>query len=199
MTWSRRQFLTGVGVLAAVSGTAGRVVAKTLNINGVRYGMVHDESLCIGCTACMGACREVNKVPEGVSRLAIIRSEAQGEFPDVKYRFFRKSCQHCDHAPCVDVCPTGASFRDAASGIVDVNPGLCVGCQYCLPACPYRVRFIHPDTKTADKCDSCRKTNLQAGKLPACVEACPAKALTFGNLDDPNSENSQLLRQKPTY
>ncbi len=58
MTWSRRQFLTGVGVLAAVSGTAGRVVAKTLNINGVRYGMVHDESLCIGCTACMDACRE---------------------------------------------------------------------------------------------------------------------------------------------
>ena len=87
MTWSRRQFLTGVGVLAAVSGTAGRVVAKTLNINGVRYGMVHDESLCIGCTACMGACREVNKVPEGVSRLTIIRSEPQGEFPDVKYRF----------------------------------------------------------------------------------------------------------------
>ena len=85
MTWSRRQFLTGVGVLAAVSGTAGRVVAKTLNINGVRYGMVHDESLCIGCTACMDACREVNKVPEGVSRLMIIRSEPQGEFPDVKY------------------------------------------------------------------------------------------------------------------
>ena len=114
MTWSRRQFLTGVGVLAAVSGTAGRVVAKTLNINGVRYGMVHDESLCIGCTACMDACREVNKVPEGVSRLTIIRSEPQGEFPDVKYRFFRKSCQHCDHAPCVDVCPTGASFRTAS-------------------------------------------------------------------------------------
>lgn len=160
MTWSRRQFLTGVGVLAAVSGTAGRVVAKTLNINGVRYGMVHDESLCIGCTACMDACREVNKVPEGVSRLTIIRSEPQGEFPDVKYRFFRKSCQHCDHAPCVDVCPTGASFRDAASGIVDVNPDLCVGCQYCIAACPYRVRFIHPVTKTADKCDFCRKTNL---------------------------------------
>ena len=56
MTWSRRQFLTGVGVLAAVSGTAGRVVAKTLNINGVRYGMVHDESLCIGCTACARSC-----------------------------------------------------------------------------------------------------------------------------------------------
>ena len=94
---------------------------------------------------------------------------------------------------------SGASFRDAASGIVDVNPDLCVGCQYCIAACPYRVRFIHPVTKTADKCDFCRKTHLQAGKLPACVEACPTKALTFGNLDDPNSEISQLLRQKPTY
>lgn len=97
-------------------------MAKTLNINGVRYGMVHDESLCIGCTACMDACREVNNVPEGVSRLTIIRSEPLGTFPDVKYRFFRHSCQHCDHAPCVDVCPTGASYRDAANGIVDVNP-----------------------------------------------------------------------------
>lgn len=185
--------------LAAVSGMAGRVVANTLNINGVRYGMVHDESLCIGCTACMDACREVNTVPEGVSRLTIIRSEPQGTFPDVKYRFFRHSCQHCDHAPCVDVCPTGASFRDAASGIVDVNPDLCVGCQYCIAACPYRVRFIHPVSKTADKCDFCRKTNLKAGKQPACVESCPTKALTFGNLDDPNSDISRLLRQKTTY
>ena len=170
MTWSRRQFLTGVGVLAAVSGTAGRVVAKTLNINGVRYGMVHDESLCIGCTACMDACREVNKVPDGVSRLTIIRSEPQGEFPDVKYRFFRKSCQHCDHAPCVDVCPTGASFRDAASGIVDVNPDLCVGCQYCIAACPYRVRFIHPVTKTADKCDFCRKPICRPVSCPRALK-----------------------------
>ncbi|MGV2470627.1 4Fe-4S dicluster domain-containing protein, partial [Bacillus subtilis] len=80
---------------------------------------------CIGCTACMDACREVNQVPEGVSRLTIIRSEPIGQFPDIKYRFFRHSCQHCEHAPCVDVCPTGASFIDKATGIVDVNPDLC--------------------------------------------------------------------------
>lgn len=86
---------------------AGRVVANTLNINGVRYGMVHDESLCIGCTACMDACREVNNVPEGVSRLTIIRSEPQGTFPDVKYRFFRHSCQHCDHAPALTFARRG--------------------------------------------------------------------------------------------
>ncbi|MFO6485582.1 4Fe-4S dicluster domain-containing protein [Escherichia coli] len=112
----------------------------------------------------MDACREVNKVPEGVSRLTIIRSEPQGEFPDVKYRFFRKSCQHCDHAPCVDVCPTGASFRDAASGIVDVNPDLASVVSTASPpvrtACALSIR----SRSTADKCDFCRKTNLQAGQ-----------------------------------
>lgn len=76
MIWFRRQFFIGVGVLVVVSGIVGRVVAKTLNINGVRYGMVYDESLCIGCIVCMDVCREVNKVSEGVSRLTIIRSES---------------------------------------------------------------------------------------------------------------------------
>lgn len=199
MTCSRRQFVTRMGALIAVSGTMGVSIAQALTINGVRYGMIHDESKCIGCTACMDACREVNNVPKGVSRLTIIQSEPIGEFPDVKYQFFRKSCQHCDHAPCVDVCPTGASFRDAATGIVDVNPDLCVGCQYCIASCPYRVRFIHPENKTADKCDFCRKTNLKEGKLPACVLSCPTSALTFGNLDDPDSEISLMLAKKPTY
>lgn len=87
MSCSRRQFLARMGGLIALTSTAGQVVAQTLSINGVRYGMIHDESLCIGCTACMDACREVNQVPEGVSRLTIIRSEPIGTFPDVKYRF----------------------------------------------------------------------------------------------------------------
>lgn len=172
MTWSRRQFLTGVGVLAAVSGTAGRVVAKTLNINGVRYGMVHDESLCIGCTACMDACREVNKVPEGVSRLTIIRSEPQGEFPDVKYRFFRKSCQHCDHAPCVDVCPTGASFRDAAVGLsmlIRISRRLSVR----IAACPYRVRFTIRSRR--------RRTNAISAVRPICRPVSCPRALRLAD------------------
>lgn len=199
MSCSRRRFIVGIGVLAVASSAAQKIVARTLNINGIRYGMVHDEARCIGCTACMDACREVNQVPEGVSRLQIIRSEPIGQFPDVKYRFFRHSCQHCDNAPCVDVCPTGASFIDMASGIVDVNPDLCVGCQYCIAACPYQVRFIHPVNKTADKCDFCRKTNLSQGKQPACVLSCPTQALVFGNLDDPESEVSRLLNKTTTY
>ncbi|AFJ48150.1 4Fe-4S dicluster domain-containing protein [Shimwellia blattae] len=199
MSYTRRQFITRAGALAVAGGAGARVLANTLTLHGVRYGMVHDESRCIGCNACVEACRGANQVPEGVSRLTIIRSEPQGTFPDVRYRFFRHSCQHCERAPCVEVCPTGASFCDKASGIVDVDPALCVGCQYCIAACPYRVRFIHPQSKTADKCDFCRKTRLREGRLPACVEACPTRALVFGNLDDPASDIARLLQQSATY
>lgn len=119
MSCSRRQFIARTGGLIAITSVTGQVVAQTLNINGVRYGMVHDESLYIGCNAYMAACRDVNQVPEWVSRLTIRRSEPIGVFPDVKYRFFRHSCQHCDNPPCVDVCPTGrhTAMRQAVSSM----------------------------------------------------------------------------------
>lgn len=195
MSLTRRGFITAVGASLVV----GNSFAKVMTVNGVRYGMIHDETRCIGCNACVVACREVNQVPEGVSRLEIIRSEPVGEYPNVKYQFYRHSCQHCENAPCVEVCPTGASFIDAATGIVDVNPDRCVGCLYCVAACPYRVRFVHPVKKSIDKCNFCRDTNLAKGKLPACVEACPRNALTFGNLDDPNSDISHLLSSRTVY
>ncbi|MGL5811903.1 MAG: 4Fe-4S dicluster domain-containing protein [Aeromonas sp.] len=203
MSCSRRQFMAGMsaGTLIMMTGTRSLAspLAHSQTIDGVRYGMLHDETACIGCTACMDACRETNKVPDGVARLQILRSGPEGEYPNQSYQFFRKSCQHCDNAPCVHVCPTGASHIRAEDGIVDVNPDLCVGCMYCLAACPYRVRFINPVTRVADKCDFCRQTNLAAGKQPACVEACPTKALVFGNLDDPDSALSQRLAKEETY
>ncbi len=199
MNCTRRHFIAGMGASLLVTGTSHRVLAADAKIDGVRYAMVHDETLCIGCNACEDACRVVNHVPEGVSRLTIVRTGPVGDYPDVKYHFFRHSCQHCDNPPCVSVCPTGASYREPLTGIVDVHRDKCVGCQYCVAACPYRVRFIHPINKTPDKCNFCRDTNLAEGKLPACVLACPTKALTFGNLDDPHSEVNQLLEVKPTY
>ncbi|MFT5788823.1 MAG: protein NrfC, partial [Shewanella sp.] len=74
-----------------------------------------------------------------------------------------------------------------------------VGCQYCIAACPYQVRFINPETKAADKCDFCQQTQLSEGLLPACVLACPTNALVFGNLKDPDSELVKTLKSKPTY
>ena len=196
MSVTRRNFLIA-GTCVATAGAF--PVVYSMEVNGKRYTLVHDEKACIGCTACMDACREVNAVPEGVSRLNIIRSEPIGTYPDVTFQFFRQSCQHCDNPPCVAVCPSGASFRDPDTGIVDVDPDKCVGCQYCIAACPYQVRYIDPVTQAADKCDFCRKTNLAQGKLPACVESCPTNALVFGDLNDPDSEVSQLIATSKTY
>ncbi|OCH16567.1 cytochrome c nitrite reductase Fe-S protein [Aliivibrio sp. 1S165] len=206
MSCSRRNFLAGSGAVIFTTGVATtslisskKTLAYSMEDGAKRYGMVHDETACIGCTACTEACREVNSVPEGVSRLEIIRSEPRGEFPDVDYRFTRKSCQHCENAPCVMVCPTGAAYKDEATGIVDVHNEKCVGCGYCLAACPYQVRFFNPVTKSADKCDFCRETNLAQGKQPACVESCPTKALIFGDLNDKDSEINAVLNNSVFY
>lgn len=100
MSTTRRDFMVGMsaGALILLTG-APRALANSMTIKGVRYGMIHDETACIGCTACMDACREVNQVPAGVARLQILRSGPVGEYPAQEYRFFRKSCQHCDNAP----------------------------------------------------------------------------------------------------
>lgn len=196
MSCTRRNFIIAGSCFLTV-GAMPYVYSR--EVDGRRYALIHDESKCIGCTACMDACRVTNQVPEGVSRLDIIRSEPIGDYPDVDFMFFRNSCQHCDNPPCVDVCPSGASFRDPKTGIVDVDPAKCVGCQYCIAACPYQVRFINPETQAADKCDFCRKTNLAEGKLPACVESCPTQALVFGDLNDPLSDVSQIIASTATY
>ncbi|MGF1763852.1 cytochrome c nitrite reductase Fe-S protein [Aliivibrio kagoshimensis] len=205
MSCSRRNFLTGAGAVIFTTGVAStaafgsKKLVNSMEDGTKRYGMVHDEKACIGCTACTDACREVNSVPEGVSRLEIVRSEPMGEHPNVQYQFSRVSCQHCENAPCVHVCPTGASYKDPETGIIDVHNDKCVGCGYCLAACPYQVRFFNPETKSADKCNFCRDTNLKAGKLPACVESCPTKALIFGDLNDPKSEINQVISSNAVY
>ncbi|QYJ78673.1 4Fe-4S dicluster domain-containing protein [Shewanella acanthi] len=208
MDKSKRTFLKAAcAVLAGASGAtllatekvATEKAARQVAVQpSVKYALIHDETKCIGCRACEAACREINHVPEGVARLTIERTGPYGEYPNQFYHFSRKSCQHCEDAPCVNVCPTGAAFSDPATGIVSVNSDKCVGCQYCIAACPYKIRFINPVTHAADKCDFCRETNLVADKQPACVAACPTKALVFGNLKDPDSEIVQLLKANPT-
>lgn len=201
MDHSRRKLIIGLGAgaMIATTGVAGTSIIQTIEIDGKRYAMIHDELLCIGCEACVKACKETNNVPDGVTRLEIIRSEPIGEFPDIRYSFFRKSCQHCENPSCVNVCPTGASYIDKDTGIVDVNPDRCVGCQYCIAACPYKVRYVDPLTKSADKCDFCRKSKLADNELPSCVQACPKQALIFGDLNDPQSDINIVLKNKAVY
>ncbi|MCH1919571.1 4Fe-4S dicluster domain-containing protein [Shewanella sp. A3A] len=197
----RRQFIKGGTALVAATSLylLHEAGAKDQTAGQHRYAMLHDENKCIGCNACSEACRATNQVPDGVARLRIERTGPYGEFPDQYYHFSRVSCQQCEQAPCVNVCPTGASYIDPETGIVTVNSWKCVGCQYCIAACPYHIRFINPVTHAADKCDFCRESNLREGKSPACVAACPTKALTFGDIDDPNSAIVAALNQQPVY
>ena len=101
-------------------------------------------------------------------------------------------CQQCEDAPCVNVCPTGASYRDPKTNVVLVNKEQCIGCKYCMMACPYGVRAWNKEEKCVEKCTLCGQLTSQ-GELPACVKSCAAGARFYGDLDDPNSDVSKEL------
>ena len=109
-----------------------------------RYGMAIDTKRCVGCHACVISCFMENDVPEGYTR-AWVTEIVTGEFPDLKAEIHSQRCNHCDDAPCIEVCPSGASYIDEATGTVQIDPDKCTGCKACIAACPYDARFIHPD------------------------------------------------------
>jgi molybdopterin-containing oxidoreductase family iron-sulfur binding subunit len=136
---------------------------------------------------------------------------AQGQYPNLTKSWRPVACQHCENSPCVKACPVGATYK-AADGRVLVDYERCIGCRYCMAACPYNVRVFNwqkpvrqPDFNygdalsrplgVAEKCSMC-KERTDKGLIPMCVVACPAKARKFGDLGDPNSEVSQLIRKK---
>ncbi|MGL4667295.1 MAG: 4Fe-4S dicluster domain-containing protein [Saezia sp.] len=162
------------------------------------YVMLHDEKRCIGCQACTAACKVVNDVPAGFNRVQVQIRGPQKIGNGERFIFFRVSCQHCENAPCVSACPTGASYIDE-HGAVRIHEDKCVGCDYCVAACPYHVRFINPITKMAEKCDFCSETRLAKGENPACVTVCPTDALLFGKSDDPNIQGWLKKHTEDTY
>ena len=188
---------------AADTTAAGAAATPRYDARNHYYGMGVDVSKCIGCGQCAAACKAENNVPRDphhfrtwVERYAI---KTDGEclvdspnggidgFPDalpeadVERAFFvPKLCNHCANAPCVQVCPVGATFT-TEDGVVLVDQDYCIGCRYCIQACPYGARFLHPETHTAQKCTFCYHRVVQ-GMVPACVEVCPTGARIFGEL-----------------
>ena len=156
----------------------------------MKFGFVLDNRKCIGCHACTVACKSEHDVPVGVNRTFVKQTE-KGEFPNTKRLFSVTRCNHCTDAPCVEICPV-ESLHIRPDGIVDFNSDRCIGCKSCMQACPYDALYIDPDTHTAAKCNYC-SPRIDIGLEPACVNVCPEHAIISGDMDNPNSEISQLL------
>ena len=182
---------------------------------GVRLGLVIDLDTCVGCHACAVNCKQWNSggamapltdtapygaEPEGVWFNRVHSFEA-GEGAQGRMVHFPRSCLHCAAPACVTVCPTGASYKRAEDGIVLVDEDLCIGCKLCAWACPYGAREYDGDSGTMKKCTLCidriyNDTLDEAERVPACVSTCPAAARHFGDLGDPGSAVSTLVRER---
>ena len=157
-----------------------------------RYGMLIDLRRCIGCQACTVSCHIENQAPLGNFRTIVSQFEVeQEETGNIATFMLPRLCNHCDNPPCVPVCPVQATFQ-RQDGIVVVDSDRCVGCAYCVNACPYDARFINEVTQTADKCTFCAH-RLEANLLPACVESCVGGARIIGDMRDPKSQISRLI------
>ena len=156
----------------------------------MRYAFVIDQGRCIGCHACSVACKAEHDVPLGDYRTWVKYVE-KGVFPDVRRFFTVLRCNHCEAAPCVEICPTTALYR-RDDGIVDFDRDACIGCKACMQACPYDALYIHPDRGTAEKCNFCSH-RIEVGLEPPCATVCPAEAILVGDLDDPTTRVAQIV------
>ncbi|OGA32222.1 MAG: 4Fe-4S ferredoxin [Betaproteobacteria bacterium RIFCSPLOWO2_12_FULL_62_13b] len=184
----------------------------------VKWGVAVDLKRCTGCQSCTMACKLENGTPPGVFWTRVLEKE-EGSYPFAYKVFMPIRCNHCGNPPCVEVCPTGASYVREQDNLVLVDQDKCIGCHSCAVACPYQARFIPADAKgyyaahttpyesvtyqrwqagTAQKCTFCAH-RLDQGLKPACVQTCPTRALVFGDLNDPGSEISKLIKQRPNY
>lgn len=162
-------------------------------VRRTRWALAVDSRKCINCKACVVACKAENGVPLGHNRNRI-NEESGGEWPRLRASFEPEQCHHCSSPSCVRVCPTGASYR-RGDGLVLVEAADCIGCGYCIIACPYDARYFNPETRVVDKCTMCAH-RVDAGREPACVETCPSKVRTFGDLASASSKLRQLLARR---
>ena len=160
-----------------------------------RYAMLIDASRCTGCGACRIACQMQWHLPPErfYNRLEFRES---GQYPNVRQEIVPVQCMHCDNAPCADVCPTKATYK-RSDGLVLIDHDKCIGCKYCMTACPYDVRQLN-EKSVPEKCRFCAEYIVK-GEQPPCASTCMNAVRVFGDLDDPGSEISRLMAKTDTY
>lgn len=218
MKQTRRGFLGSIG--AAGTGLVAAAVpceAATHAPNNNELGMLYDATLCVGCKACMVACKRVNAdfgalrpeqadfdednlwdAPRDLSGntrtiIKLARSDGGG------WSYIKHSCMHCQKPSCVSACPVRAMTKDPATGAVEYRKNVCIGCRYCQIACPFNIPKFQWDRTVPQivKCDLCRATNLKEKGISACAEACPTGALIFGRRADLLAQAKARLAATP--
>lgn len=187
-----------------------------------RLAIAINKRRCIGCHTCSLACKMQNNVPDGMLWNRVLTENvdiidgAEGVYPNLSRNYLPLACQHCDNPACQRVCPTGATYTDD-KGRVEIDYDKCIGCRMCMAACPYNARtfnwnepsraagFNYGDARVPErgkgimeKCTLC-KERTDDGDVPMCVLCCPGDARIFGDLDDPESEISRVIRDNDAY
>jgi len=227
MKSSRRNFIKKSAAAAGTIAVSSLIEPFTAIIfasdppadGGPWWGIGIDISKCIGCGMCAKACKVENDVPrepfyfrtwveqytvlnDGTMVIESPNGGIDGQAQKVndedifKTFFVPKMCNHCAKSPCTQVCPVGATF-ESPDGVALVDEKYCIGCAYCIQACPYGCRYLHPEKKTADKCTLCYH-RLKKGMDPACMEICPTRARIYGDLNDKESEIVRFLKENNT-
>ncbi len=220
MSLTRRNFLKGAiagGAMLTASAEAQARPNKTMPPEAL--GLLFDSTLCIGCKACVAACKRVNNLPSdpiskdfpmwdapldlSASTFNIIKVYHSGKATHKDqevdgYAFMKQSCLHCVDPSCVSACPVSAMTKDPVTGIVAYDPGACIGCRYCVAACPFGIpRFEYNKAlPKIGKCELCRH-RMADGHYAACAEVCPTGATLYGNVTDLRQEAYRRLALKP--
>jgi len=160
-----------------------------------QFGFVHHNVDCIGCRACEIACKDKNGLPQG-PRLRRVMYVEGGTYPDVFAYKVNMSCNHCAEPACLPTCPTGAIWKRADNGVVDIDSTLCIGCRRCEAACPYGAPQWNPIEQVVQKCNMCID-ELEAGRKPYCVMACMMRVLDIGPIDKIKAGTYETLAYGP--